>query len=219
MSDIPQPVIDVLKEIGETAKTSTWDCHGTRVILHKALEKIAAKKGIEFYEPVHLVTDPANKQVVIQVTGIMQDAKGQLKKEWSIGEVAPNNCKNGYPFAMAEKRAKDRVILKLAGLHGYVYSEDEAEDFKDSKPSEGNDLLEYNETVREHWDWINGAKEAIANEDWYSLAGMWGDIDHETMATLFRAPTKGGIFTTEERAACKGNDAFNQARKELANGV
>lgn len=61
MSDIPQPVIDVLKEIGETAKTSTWDCHGTRVILHKALEKIAAHKGMIFDPPVHLVTDPANK--------------------------------------------------------------------------------------------------------------------------------------------------------------
>ena len=212
MSDIPQPVIDVLKEIGETAKTSTWDCHGTRVILHKALEKIAAHKGIVFDTPVHLVTDPANKQVAIQVTGRL----GEMEA-WSIGEVSPANCKNAYPFAIAEKRAKDRVILKLVGLHGYVYSEDEAEDFKDSKPSEDNDLLEYNEAVREHWDWINGAKEAIANEDWYSLAGMWGDISHDTMAILFRAPTKGGMFTTEERAACKGNDAFNQARKELAN--
>ena len=214
MSDIPQPVIDVLKEIGETAKTSTWDCHGTRVILHKALEKIAAKKGITFDAPVHLVTDPANKQVAIQVTGRLGDMEA-----WSIGEVAPNNCKNAYPFAMAEKRAKDRVILKLAGLHGYVYSEDEAEEFKEAKPSEDNELLEYNEAVRKHWDWINGAKEAIANEDWYSLAGMWGDISHDTMAILFRAPTKGGMFTTEERAACKGNDAFSQARKELANGV
>ena len=212
MSDIPQPVIDVLQEIGETAKTSTWDCHGTRVILHKALEKIAAHKGIVFDTPVHLVTDPANKQVAIQVTGRL----GEMEA-WSIGEVSPSNCKNAYPFAIAEKRAKDRVILKLVGLHGYVYSEDEAEDFKDSKPSEDNDLLEYNEAVREHWDWINGAKEAIANEDWYSLAGMWGDISHDTMAILFRAPTKGGMFTTEERAACKGNDAFNQARKELAN--
>ena len=31
---------------------------------------------------------------------------------------------------MAEKRAKDRVILKLIGLHGEVYSEEEAEEFK-----------------------------------------------------------------------------------------
>jgi hypothetical protein len=38
---------------------------------------------------------------------------------------------------MAEKRAKDRVIIKLAGLHG-LYSEDEADEFKSdkSKPDE-----------------------------------------------------------------------------------
>ena len=87
--------------------------------------------------------------------------------------------------------------------------------------SQQNDgeFLEFMATVRNHFDWVMYAKEAIANEDWQSLAGIWGDIDHETMATLFRAPSKGGIFTTEERAACKGNDAFNQARKELANAV
>jgi hypothetical protein len=39
-----------------------------------------------------------------------------------------------YPFAMAEKRAKDRVILKLIALHGLVYSEEEADDFKASAP-------------------------------------------------------------------------------------
>ena len=31
---------------------------------------------------------------------------------------------------MAEKRAVDRVILKLLGVHGDMYSEEEAEDFK-----------------------------------------------------------------------------------------
>ena len=49
--------------------------------------------------------------------------------EWSIGEASPYNNKNAYPFAMAEKRAKDRVILKLVGLHGDVYSQDEADEF------------------------------------------------------------------------------------------
>lgn len=221
MRNIPEKVGQALREIGETPATACWDCHGTPVILHKALEKLAAHLGIEFDEPLHLVTDPVNKQVAMQVKGRRVIAEEYAMAEaWSIGEVSPANCKNAYPFAMAEKRAKDRVILKLAGLHGDVYSESEAEEFKDAKPSSDNELLEYNEAVREHWDWINGAKEAIANEDWYSLAGMWGDIDHDTMATLFRAPTKGGIFTTTERLACKGNDAFNQARKELAtNGV
>ncbi len=197
MSDIPQPVIDVLKEIGETAKTSTWDCHGTRVILHKALEKIAAKKGITFDAPVHLVTDPANKQVAIQVTGRLGDMEA-----WSIGEVAPNNCKNAYPFAMAEKRAKDRVILKLAGLHGYVYSEDEADDFKESPHAE---LIAYNEAVREHFDFVYQVKEAVANEDWETLRAVIEETPNDVKLALNLAPRKGGIFTTYEVKCMKQN--------------
>ena len=61
----------------------------------------------------------------------IQLASPERVREWSFGEAMGYNLKNNYPFAMAEKRAKDRVILKLAGLHG-VYSEEEAEDFKES---------------------------------------------------------------------------------------
>ena len=41
---------------------------------------------------------------------------------------------------MAEKRAKDRVILKLVGLHGYVYSEDESDEFQESRPEDIKDI-------------------------------------------------------------------------------
>ena len=37
---------------------------------------------------------------------------------------------NSYPYAMAEKRAVDRCILKLLNAHAYLYSESEADDFK-----------------------------------------------------------------------------------------
>ena len=47
---------------------------------------------------------------------------------------ASYNNKNSYPYAMAEKRAKDRVILKLIGVAGFVYSEDEADAFKEERP-------------------------------------------------------------------------------------
>ena len=43
----------------------------------------------------------------------------------TYGEASPRNTKNAYPYAMAEKRAIDRAILKLIGLHGFIYSEDE----------------------------------------------------------------------------------------------
>ena len=128
-SEVPEAVGVILKEIGLTPQDAGWDCHGTYVVLHKALEKVAAKKGIVFDSPQVLAANATAKEAVVLVTGHMGD-----KSEWSIGEAAPYNNKNSYPFAMAEKRAKDRVILKLVGLHGDVYSEDEADAFKEARP-------------------------------------------------------------------------------------
>jgi hypothetical protein len=115
-------VVEVLKKYGEDARSACWDCHGTWVVLHKALERVAVKAGVKFDPPQVLTVDAANKTVAICVNGTMDG-----RAEWSIGEAAPYNNKNAYPFAIAEKRAKDRVILKLVGLHGLLYSEDEAD--------------------------------------------------------------------------------------------
>lgn len=119
---LPKEVVDVLKKY-QFDGTAVWDCHGTWVVYHSVLEKIAALEGIEFQQPHVASSDITN--VAICVTGQMGD-----RFEWSFGEASPKNCKNSYPWAMAEKRAKDRVILKLIGLSGIVYSEEEADDFK-----------------------------------------------------------------------------------------
>ena len=136
---LPARLVEILKEIGLTERQAVWDCHGTPVVLHKALEKVAAHYKIVFDQPKIIACDVTDKQAVICVTGHMADAT-----EWSIGEAAPYNNKNSYPFAMAEKRAKDRVILKLVGLHGDVYSEEEADDFKAAKPKEATPSMTLN---------------------------------------------------------------------------
>ena len=128
-SSVPESVGEVLREIGLTPDDAGWDCHGTYVLLHKALEKVAAKRGVVFDPPQVLAANATAKEAVVLCVGHMGE-----KSEWSIGEAATYNNKNSYPFAMAEKRAKDRVILKLVGLHGDVYSEDEADAFKETRP-------------------------------------------------------------------------------------
>ena len=126
VNKVPEKVGEELRKLGLTPEEAGWDCHGTCVLLHKALEKVAASKGIKFDEPKIINADISAKEVVVLVTGHLGD-----KSEWSFGEAAPYNSKNSYPFAMAEKRAKDRVILKLVGLHGDVYSEEEADEFQE----------------------------------------------------------------------------------------
>lgn len=98
---------------------------GAWAVKHSALERVAAEQCIEFEPPTMIEADGAGKVATILVIGKMKD-----RREWSIGEAAPHNCKNAYTFAMAEKRAKDRVILKLLNAHGALYSDAEAEDFE-----------------------------------------------------------------------------------------
>ena len=126
---LPPKLLETLKTIDMTQEQATWDVHGTPVLLHKACEKIAAVHNIVFDAPVMIESDAGKKHAVMCVTGHMGD-----KTEWSIGEATPYNNKNNYPYAMAEKRAKDRVILKLIGLHGHVYSEAEADELEEAQP-------------------------------------------------------------------------------------
>lgn len=126
---MPRPldktISEILSKYGETPKEACWDCHGVWVVYHKAIERMAARAGITFLSPLVIEASSEKKIATIVVHGHMGD-----REEWSFGEAAPSNNKNAYPFAMAEKRAKDRVVLKLLGLHGLAYSEDESDDFQ-----------------------------------------------------------------------------------------
>jgi hypothetical protein len=136
---------DYLKEVGLEPKKSSWDCQGKTIVSHKALETIATHLKIGFGQPEIIESRPLDRIVVIVVAGSIPIEDGKYRSEWSFGEASPDNIQTGthkygdkagqpkynaYPYAMAEKRAKDRVILKLLGLHGEVYSEEEAVDFK-----------------------------------------------------------------------------------------
>jgi hypothetical protein len=134
MPKLSKEYADILKSFGEDEKTALWDCHGTWVIYHKALERIAAKADIRFDPPQIIESDSVKWAVSICATGYLGE-----RSEWSIGEASQHNYKTkgsqpAYPWAIAEKRAKDRVILKLCNLSGVIYSEEEADDFKAKAP-------------------------------------------------------------------------------------
>lgn len=100
-----------------------WEVHGNSwCIKHKALERAGAVAGITWEPPTLIESNSASGVVALCAFGKLNE-----RVEWSIGEAAPKNNKNAYPYAMAEKRAKDRVILKLLNTHGYLYSESEFE--------------------------------------------------------------------------------------------
>jgi len=194
------------------------------VKIHGKEYKTVAKRVADFRDkfPNHtLVTElvSADDERVVMVSKVYDTDNRLVSTGWAEERRDASRLHGTSSLEICETSACGRAV---AFLHrDLMGTEIASADEVANAITQQNDgeFLEFMATVRANFDWVMYAKEAIANEDWQSLAGIWSDIDHETMATLFRAPTKGGIFTTEERAACKGNDAFNQARKELANGV
>jgi hypothetical protein len=175
-------LLEILKQYGENAEEALWDCHGTWVAYHKAIERIAAKAGITFDMPQIIEADSASKTVAIAVNGRMA-GKDDFREEWSFGEAAPSNNKNAYPYAMAEKRAKDRVVLKLVGLHGLVYSEEESDDFKPQTPAPTQNTAKGPADafpLRPGWEWQSGdppAKSSAQLKKEGSMDGFTDDLD------------------------------------------
>jgi len=113
---------------------------GAWAIKHKALERVAVKEKMEQQLLEIHQADLEHKAVIVKAS---YRKNGQAVS--SFGECAPYNNKNSYPVAMAEKRAIDRCILKLAGVHGEIFSEEEADSF--AQPSEGTGRVGESSTV------------------------------------------------------------------------
>jgi len=127
---LPKEISDFMEKY-DVRSDEVWPVPGGKAyaVKHKAIERIAIEKGITFERPAVIGCDLSAKSMVVCVFGKMGD-----REEWTFGEASPANSKNAYFAAMAEKRAKDRCVLKLLAAHGDLYSEDEADDFKRPNP-------------------------------------------------------------------------------------
>lgn len=210
MSDIPKVITDLLKEAGLTAAQACWQLPQNKrvwIVNHKSLEKLAAMKNIYYTDCKVELADSTNNAYAVSVVGHLGD-----RSEWSIGEASSGNVKGqgAYYFAMAEKRAKDRVILKLLGLHGDMYTDQDAEEFANAEPSEDSKLLPHNQAARDNWKSIAYMKKYIELEDYAAAAQAYDEISMEDRELLNIAPSKGGIWTTAERDMLKAHGAVQQ---------
>jgi hypothetical protein len=100
------------------------------IITRAGIDKIMAANQIEIqYDIVNLSED--HSHCLIKALGKKGDKVIQ-----TFGESSPKNNSNAYPVAMAEKRAKSRIVLMLAGFYEHgIFSEDEADDFASSNPN------------------------------------------------------------------------------------
>lgn len=206
-------LLDILTKFGERPEDALWDCHGTWVAYHKAIERIAAKAGITFDMPQIIEANTAAKTATIAVRGTMGE-----RAEWSFGEASPSNNKNAYPFAMAEKRAKDRVVIKLVGLSG-IYSEEEADDFKPGAAAPPRDGLKTNKQTGRTSS--SSLKQDKSPDNWdafqQELAECQSVSELTKLALSWSAISDRDVWPTQWHTQAK--NMINERREELVNGV
>jgi hypothetical protein len=153
------PRIEAIRAKYDLDASDFWELpqkRGTWIAKHSALEVVAVKANIVWSMPQIIEAASIDGIAAMVVMGTMG-----TRSEWATGEAGPKNNKNAYPWAMAEKRAKDRVVLKLSGIAGLVYSEDEADDFKqpaDAPPKPSARPVDPTKVFNEHLTNINTAK-------------------------------------------------------------
>lgn len=118
------PIVnDILKELKFNPSECLWEKHGATCMKHRYIEIAGQSKGVVIESLDEVEKNSAEGVVAIKCTASLN-----TNRVITYGEASPKNNKNGYPYAMAEKRAIDRAILKLIGIHGFVYSDDEVEE-------------------------------------------------------------------------------------------
>lgn len=99
------------------------------IINHNALERVALQEEISWsIEVLNFAPD-----VVVKATASHPRTGATIE---SLGEAGPKTTKNAYLYAMAEKRAVDRCILKLLNAHAYLYTDQDADEFKQKETEE-----------------------------------------------------------------------------------
>ena len=186
--------LTVARRIDDFRKSETFKGWSIETSLVSAEESMVVMKA--------LIRD-ANNRIV---------ATGYAEENRSLGKINKTSA-----LENAETSAVGRALAFL-GLGGTeIASADEVAtaiahgSLKDSMEP----ILKHNDVVRENVDSIYFIKEYIKTGDVAGVAQIWLELSNEIKEALWVAPTKGGVFTTEERAFLK-SDEFAQARKEAA---
>ena len=93
------------------------------IIKHNAMERVAMIEKMSWkLEVLNFAPDVVVKAIVYH------PSTGNTIE--SLGEASSNTTKQSFLYAMAEKRAVDRCVLKLLNAHAYLYTDGDADEFK-----------------------------------------------------------------------------------------
>lgn len=144
-----------------------------------------------------VITDEAGRQIS---SGIAEESRTSSKINQTS---AVENCEtSAVGRALAFFGIAGTEIASADEVAGAIAQQRQAE------VDEG--LMAHAVAVRENLDEIHMMKTAMQEEDFMTAAGIFMDWDEDTLQALRRAPSRGGVWTTQEVALLKADGAVGK---------
>ena len=152
----------------------------------------------------------------ISVTGILSHRQGHSEETTMQLPADMSGAKNTVQQVGSSVSYGKRYVLQ-ALLNITTSGEDDdgrAAGMMDSEKAQAeiNAHLNYMALVRDLFASIAAIKQALADGDWDTAAEAMSELTDAEKTRLWKAPTKGGVFTTQERTQMK-SDEFSAAMR------
>lgn len=135
-----------------------------------------------------------------------------------FGEMTKKTCIKRASKTWPKSQRGDRLQTAISILNengeGIDFTADDS--VVEHKSREQIEKEQYDALCDMYADSIVAIKDALTAEDINAAVEAWSELAAETRDALWKAPTKGGIFTTKERSTIQ-SDAFGQALREYLN--
>ena len=165
------------------------------------------------------ITDEAGRQIS---SGIAEESRTSSRINQTS---AVENCEtSAVGRALAFFGMAGTEIASADEVAGAIAQQNENNGTMKRQSDELEYMLAHGNAVRENLEEIHMMKTAMQEEDYMTAAGIFLDWDEDTMNALRRAPSKGGVWTTEEVALLRADGAVGKCvatikKQEYAEGA
>ena len=156
----------------------------------------------DFLEPV--VDESGSVEIWCMVT--IKDGEQVLKRTMWLPVMDHKNNSIIKPSSRQISDTRMRCLTKclaMFGLGHYIYA---GEDLPDPKVAAEAERIKYEAECERLASTIEAIKDSIESGEYTAGSEAWQELTEMEKFTLWKAPTKGGIFTTQEREIMKSRE-------------
>lgn len=161
------------------------------------IRPIFAKHGLSY------VQFPSFHEGVASVETLLMHDSGEWMRGMSSAPVSKNDAQ-GVGSATTYLRR-----YSLAAMAGIAQEDDDANSAvgkSDNKANDVKDEMIYQALTDKHIDSLVCIRESLATGDYSTAKEAWRELDQDVQIAIWKAPSKGGWFTTKERSQMQSNE-------------